>query len=103
MILRYTPQARQDLREIESYIKNELANPSAARNIVQRLLKGCSILKSNPKMGLDLASKIGQKTELRYLILSNYIVIYKLEQKTISVIRILDGRTDYLRLLLADV
>ena len=43
MILRYTPLARQDLHEIEDYIKNELANPQAAKNTVQRILKGCSM------------------------------------------------------------
>ena len=45
MILRYTPLARQDLHEIEDYIKNDLANPQAAKNTVQRILKGCSNLK----------------------------------------------------------
>ena len=63
MNLRYTPLARQDLHEIEDYIKNELANPQAAMNTVQRVLKGCSNLKTNPKLGLDLSSKIGQKTD----------------------------------------
>ena len=71
MILIYTPLARQDLHEIEDYIKNELANPQAAKNTVQRVLKGCSNLKANPKLGLELSSKIGQKTDLRYLIISN--------------------------------
>ena len=65
MILRYTPRARQDLYEIKNYVKNELANPQAAARIVERLLKGCSNLKSNPYLGLDLSSKIGQKTENR--------------------------------------
>ena len=96
MNLRFTPLARQDLHEIEDYIKNELANPQAAKNTVQRILKGCSNLKTNPKLGLDLSSKIGQKTDLRYLIVSNYIAVYKIEKTTINIIRIRDGRTDYI-------
>lgn len=99
MILRYTPLARQDLHEIEDYIKNELANPQAAKNTVQRIFKGCSNLKANPKLGLDLSSKIGQKTDLRYLIISNYIAVYKIEKNTINIIRIRDGRTDYINYL----
>ena len=103
MILRYTPRARQDLNEIKNYVKNELANPQAAARIVERLLKGCSNLKSNPYLGLDLSSKIGQKTDLRYLILSNYIAIYRVENNLVSIIRIMDGRTDYLRYLLSEI
>jgi len=99
MILRYTPLARQDLHEIEDYIKNELANPQAAKNTVQRILKGCSNLKDNPKLGLDMSAKIGQKTDLRYLIISNYITVYKIEKNTINIIRIRDGRTDYINYL----
>ena len=103
MILRYTPLARQDFHEIEDYIKKELANPQAAKNIVQRVLKGCSNLKSNPKLGLDLSTKIGQKTDLRYLIISNYIAIYRIENKIINVIRIRDGRTDYINYLFSEI
>ena len=75
MILRYTPRARQDLNEIKNYVKNELANPQAAARIVERILKGCSNLKS----------------------------IYRVENTMVSIIRIMDGRTDYLRYLLSEI
>ena len=101
--MRYTPRARQDLHEIKDYVKNELTNPQAAARIVERILKGCSNLKSNPYLGLDLSSKIGQKTDLRYLILSNYIAIYRVDKNSVSVIRIMDGRTDYLLYLLSEI
>lgn len=103
MILRYTPLSRQDLHEIEVYFKNELANPQAAKNTVQRVLKGCSNLKANPKLGLDLSSKIGQKTDLRYLVISNYITVYRIEKNTIKLIRIRDGRTDYINYLFSEI
>ena len=103
MILRYTPQARIDLHEIEEYIKNELSNPQAAARIIERILRGCSNLNSNLNLGLDLSSKIGQQTDLRYLIISNYIAIYKVEINSVSIIRIMDGRTDYLRYLLSEI
>ena len=103
MILRYTPQARIDLHEIEDYIKNELSNPQVAARIIERILRGCSNLKSNPNLGLDLSSKIEQKMNLRYLIISNYIAIYRVENNSVSIIRIMDGRTDYLRYLLSEI
>ncbi len=96
MILRYTPQARLDLHRIEDYIRNELSNPIAAENVTRRILLGCSNLKSNPRLGLDLSSKIQRKTDLKYLVLSKYIVVYRIEKDLIEVIRIFDGRTEYL-------
>lgn len=103
MILSYTPLARQDLHEIDDYIKNELANPQAAKNTVQRVLKGCSNLKANTKLGLDLTLKIGQKADLKYLIISNYIAVYRIEKNTIKIIRIRDGRTDYINYLFSEI
>ena len=99
-LVRYALRMRELIKD---YVKNELANPQAAARIVERILKDCSNLKSNPYLGLDLSSKIGQKTDLRYLILSNYIAIYRVENNTVSIIRIMDGRTDYLRYLLSEI
>ena len=40
---------------------------------------------------------LGNRIENRfgYLIVSNYIAIYKIEKTTINIIRIRNGRTDY--------
>lgn len=99
MKLRYTPQARADLRAIRAYIAQTLANPQAAERITRQLLQSCQRLKAYPKLGLTLADKLSIKADLRCLVSGNYLVFYRVEPEYVSVIRILDGRTDYLQVL----
>lgn len=42
MKLRYTPEARADVREMLEYIRETLKNPLAANRIAARLLESCS-------------------------------------------------------------
>ena len=99
MKLRYTPEARSDLREMYEYISGTLKNPIAANRSSASVLENCSHLKDYPRMGAELSEKVGRETDLRYLVCGNYIVFYRVEQEVISVIRILDGRTNYMRVL----
>ena len=96
---RYTPAAREDLRELHGYIARELQNPAAADRTVLSVLESCSRLKEQPLMGPELSRRIGRTTDLRYLICGKRIAFYRIEHDVISVLRILDGRTDYLRIL----
>ncbi len=99
MIIRYTPAAREDLRQIKEYISLFLQNPVAAENVTSKIVNKCSILKTAPNCGVILQNKIDKQTDLRVLICDNYLVFYKLQDNCISIIRILDGRTDYLHYL----
>lgn len=99
MRLRYTRQAREDLRQIRAYFASALQNPLAGERITARIVKGCGMLKEHPLLGLALSEKIARATDLRYLIQGNYLIFYRVSAEVLSVIRILDGRTDYLRLL----
>ena len=99
----YSPQAREDLREIKQYISEELANPTAAARITNKVIKDCSNLKSNPLLGAELKNKFDVDTDMRYLISANYIAFYRIIDNDICVIRIRDGRTNYLQLLFRDL
>lgn len=99
MRLRYTRQAREDLRQIRAYFAAALQNPLAGERITARIVKSCGMLKEHPLLGLALSEKIARATDLRYLIQGNYLIFYRVSAEVVSVIRILDGRTDYLRLL----
>ena len=99
MILKYTPAARDDLNNTKNYIENILKNPIAARNTTSKIVKKCSILKEQPMCGMSLSEKASIKTDLRILVCDNYLVFYRIQENYISIIRILDGRTDYLTVL----
>ena len=102
MKLRYTPEAREDLLDIHRFIASQYGNPDAARKLTKKIMKSCSGLKEFPRMGMRLSEKIQRETPLRYLICGNHFVFYRIDDTEISVIRILDGRTNYLQVLFAE-
>lgn len=99
MKIRISPAAFNDLKEIKSYIENDLSNPIAAKNVVKRIIKDYSLLESSPKMGTSLSTKVPFNTEFRFIVSGNYIVFYKEDDKYVSIIRILYGRRDYIKIL----
>lgn len=99
MTLVYSPQARADLRDIKTYIRDALSNPIAAENVTRKILKSCALLKDNPKLGAELSGKTGKDTDMRYLIIGQYIAFYKIDDKVVRVIRIKNARTNYMHII----
>ncbi|WP_209124167.1 type II toxin-antitoxin system RelE/ParE family toxin [Alkalihalobacillus sp. BA299] len=97
--LRINPVAKRDLYDIKEYITKELDNPTAAVNVVSKIIKDYEELKEFPLLGLKLSSKIDVETNYRYLICGNYIIFYKIDDTYVSIYRILYSRRDYVKLL----
>ena len=97
MRLQYRPAAISDIRKASDYIAEVLKNRSAANRLKVRILEGISLLKDNPFMGTPLSSKYdGVPDDIRFLVISKQMVFYKVVENRIEIIRVLDGRTDYL-------
>ena len=97
MKLKYRPAAIADIQNACGYIRDKLKNPRAAKNLKSRILYGASLLKDSPSMGTPLGSKYdGLETNIRFLIVSKHLIFYEVHDDMIEIIRILDGRTDYL-------
>lgn len=97
MNLFYSAPARTDLQGIREYVSVSLHNRQAAERILRRIADYCNTLKAQPKLGMSLAAKVGIDTDLRYLLCGNYLISYRIQNERILIVRILDGRTDYLR------
>ena len=98
MTLEYQPAAVADLHRLCEYIEHVLKNPSAAAAQRKSILRKVSLLKEAPLMGMALRSKYeALETDIRFLIVGKQLVFYEVRGRTISVLRILDGRTDYIR------
>ena len=52
-------------------------------------------------MGVELRNKLGREIDGYCIITGKYIVIYDVDE-AISILRVLDTRTDYVKVLLAD-
>lgn len=97
--LRINPLAVEDLIEIKDYITKELENPTAAINVVRKIMESYEKLKKIPLIGANLSAKVNIKTDFRYLVSGNYIIFYRVDDKYVSIYRILYAGRDYLRIL----
>lgn len=97
----YKSAAVRDLQASRDYIAHRLKNPKAAQKLVTAVLKAASLLADNPCMGAALAEKFDLVTDARYFVVSKQLLFYRVDkqQNTVEVLRILDGRTDYLAVL----
>ena len=93
------PAAEHDLGSLFEYISENLQNPIAAHNIVEKILRLSNKLASFPEMGSSLRTVDTRIGSYRYLLADNYLVIYKVEAQDVTVVRILYARSDYVRLL----
>lgn len=97
MKLKYRPAAIADIQRAADYIEKVLKNRSAAQSLKARILQGVSLLKENPHMGASLSSKYDDlDPSVRFIVISKQLVFYEINGDIIEVIRVLDGRTDYL-------
>lgn len=94
----FSAAAEQDLDGLYSYISNELQNPIAARNLATKLLRRTQSLATFPEMGPGLENIDRRLGDYRYLLVDNYLVIYKVTDQA-SVVRILYARSDYVQVL----
>lgn len=97
MKIKYRPAAIQDMDTACAYLRDQLHNPAAADVLISKILHSISLLKDNPYMGAPLAGTLeGLETDIRFLIVSKQLVFYQVGTEIIEIIRVMDGRTDYL-------
>ena len=102
--VRIMKPAQADMREIYRYIAEELQNPVAAARRISLIDGAIQSLKENPTrypLARDdyLASK-----GYRLVVVKNHLVFFivREKQRAVSVMRILYGRRDWMRLLKAE-
>ena len=97
-----SPQAAGDLAEIKRYIAKELKNPAAAKKTVQTITRELRTLMRFPQAGPSVEALTGFPTEICFFLCGKHIALYRIEEKTVLIARILDPRQDYLRVLFGD-
>lgn len=100
--IHYTLQARRDLDAIWDHILLDLQNLPAAEHTVDSILNVIDQLESFAALGTPLSSIAHVNDDYRYLVSGSYMVFYRTDGSDIYIDRVLYGRRDYLRALLAD-
>lgn len=92
--LRYLPLAQKDLRDIISYISDNLKAPKAAMDLLNAFDSSIRHLQQYP-----YSCKVYQPikpldTEYRILHVKNYLVFYKVIEDTVEIQRIIYAKMD---------
>ena len=96
----FSNDARQDLKSIVKYIKNELNEPKIANKISIKIKNGISEIAENPKIYTIIDYDFIKRLKLRKKVVNNYIIFYRIleTKKEIQIVRILYGRRDWNKL-----
>ena len=95
MTIRYSPAALEDIRNLKRYLAEEFGSAVAAKS-VREVVSDIARLKRFPNLMRPLSEKTGRETEYQYFLCGRYSISILLNvADVISVIRIFDGRTDY--------
>lgn len=99
--IQITEPAEKDLYEIGAYISNELLERETAKNVISKIAKGINSLEDMPLRNTLVADERLAYKGIRKITVDNYIVFYSVteESKTVTIIRILYGRRDWMNLL----
>lgn len=90
-----------DIAEMSYYYETVLNNPIAAKSLKDRINKAILSLQELPQRNPSLDTLLGFRTGYRYLISASQYLIYRIDDnmETVYVIRMVDGRTNYMRAL----
>ena len=84
---------------IKAYIESELGSPQAANKKVLEILDAIDNLAIFLEIGPSLKGKVDSLSRYRCLSVSNCIVFYRIEHDKVLIIRILNSRMNYLKIL----
>ena len=98
-VIIFSPKASEDLDSIKTYIESELGSPQTANEKILEILDAINNLAVFPEIGPSLKGKIDSLSRFRCLSVSNCIVFYRVELDKVLVVRILNNRMDYLKIL----
>jgi plasmid stabilization system protein ParE len=98
-------RAKYDMREIHRYISDELQNPIAADSRISLIESKIRTLKKNPTRAPLARDYYLASKSFRVLVVKTQLVLYIVREKTntVSIMRVLYGRRDWMNLLKADL
>ena len=95
MIVHITDEAEADLEHIGDVIAED--NPARSITFVRELVQRCDRLADMPRRFALLAGH--EDSGVRKLVHGGYLVFYRIDERQITVVRILNGAMDYEKIL----
>lgn len=96
MKLKINPLVVVDLKGIKEYIAED--NLEAASKTLQELYKQFENIQMFPNIGVNLSKRVTFKTDYKYVIYGNYVVLYKVGMEYVEIYRVVNRFQDITRI-----
>lgn len=102
MELVWSADAADDLEAAVEYIANDLGSPMAAERMAESIIEKAQLFADFPGAAAALRTLSGVDTGYRYMVSGNWMAFFSIEGSRALVVRVLYGKSDYLRTLLGE-
>lgn len=92
MKLRINPVVVSDLKEIRDYIAED--NSEYATKTVKEIYGKFENIQMFPGMGTDLDKKVSFRSDYKFAVWENYVIIYKVEKEYVEIYRVVNRYRD---------
>ena len=90
--LRINPLVVKDLKEIRNYIAED--NPQKATEVVDEIYGKFENLQLFPGMGADLSKRVHFRTNYKYVVWNDYVIIYRADEEFVEIYRVINRYQD---------
>ena len=94
--LRINPIVAKDLKNIRDYIAED--NEDYAAKTIKEIYGKFENLQMFPKIGADLSKSVSFRTDYKYMVWENYVIIYKIEKECVEIYRVINRFQDMTRI-----
>ena len=94
--LRINPIVAKDLKKIRDYIAED--NEEYAAKTIEEIYGKFENLQLFPGIGLDLSKRVSFRTDYKYAIWEDYVIIYKFGNKFVEIYRVVNRYQDITRI-----
>lgn len=92
MKLRINPIVAEDLKNIKEYIAED--NEEMAVKTIQEIYARIENIQQLPYMGADLTKGVSFRTDYKYVICGNYVVLYMIGEEYVEIYRVVNRYQD---------
>lgn len=92
MKLRINPVVAEDLKTIKNFIAED--NADKALETVQEIYRQFENIQTLPYIGADLSKRVSFKTDYKYVVWNDYVVLYKVAKEVVDIYRVVNRYQD---------
>ena len=94
--LRINPLVVEDLKEIRNFIAED--NKEKAVETVEQIYSRFENIQAFPDIGTELSKRVSFRTEYKYAIWNDYVILYKKRESYVEIYRVINRYQDITRI-----